>query len=123
MGRGKSSRLKPLLQTFGSLAASGEIFLFHLPPESGTASTLLNACHARLAASSSAHPLMNQPQRFTRSINDRVLAGVVGGIAHRYGWNSTLLRAIYVIASVLSAAFPGILVYLILWLLMPEGND
>ena len=47
----------------------------------------------------------------------------MGGIAHRYGWNSTLLRAIYVIVSVASAAFPGILVYLILWLLMPEGND
>jgi len=66
---------------------------------------------------------MNQSQRFTRSINDRVLAGVMGGIAHRYGWNSTLLRAIYVVVSVISAAFPGILVYLVLWLLMPEGND
>ena len=59
----------------------------------------------------------------SRSINDRVLAGVIGGIAHRFGWNSTLLRVIYVILSVVSVAFPGILVYLILWLLMPEGND
>lgn len=59
----------------------------------------------------------------SRSINDRVLAGVVGGIAHRFGWNSTLLRVIYVILSVVSVAFPGILIYLILWLLMPEGND
>ena len=66
---------------------------------------------------------MSQPSRFTRSINDRVLAGVIGGIAHRYGWNSTLLRAIYVVVSVASAAFPGIMVYLILWLLMPEGKD
>jgi phage shock protein C len=66
---------------------------------------------------------MTQTQRLTRSINDRVLAGVVGGIAHRFGWNPTLLRAIYVILSVASAAFPGILVYLILWLLMPEGDD
>lgn len=66
---------------------------------------------------------MTQTQRFTRSIHDRVLAGVVGGIAHRFGWNPTLLRAIYVILSVASAAFPGILVYLILWLLMPEGDD
>ncbi len=58
-----------------------------------------------------------------RSLNDRMLAGVVGGIAHRYGWNSTLLRVIFVIVSLASAAFPGILVYLILWLLMPsEAN-
>jgi phage shock protein C len=65
---------------------------------------------------------MNQPRPLTRSINDRVLAGVIGGIARRYGWNSTLLRAIYVVVSVLSAAFPGILVYLILWLVVPEGD-
>ncbi len=59
----------------------------------------------------------------SRSINDRVLAGVIGGVAHRFGWNSTLLRFIYVVLSVVSIAIPGILVYLILWLLMPEGND
>ena len=58
-----------------------------------------------------------------RSLNDRLLAGVMGGIAHRYGWNATLLRVIFVVVSLASAAFPGILVYLILWLLMPaEAN-
>lgn len=66
---------------------------------------------------------MNQTPTLSRSRNDRVLAGVVGGIAHRFGWNSTLLRAIYVVVSVASAAFPGILAYLILWLLMPEDAD
>jgi phage shock protein PspC (stress-responsive transcriptional regulator) len=55
-----------------------------------------------------------------RSRNDRVLAGVLGGIARRFGWNATLLRVLYVVASIASAGFPGILVYLILWLLMPE---
>ncbi|TWG86167.1 phage shock protein C (PspC) family protein [Luteimonas sp. J16] len=59
----------------------------------------------------------------TRSIHDRVLAGVLGGIAHRFGWNPTLVRILYVVGSTLSAAFPGILVYLALWLLIPEGND
>ncbi len=66
---------------------------------------------------------MSLQTTFTRSVNDRVLAGVVGGVAHRYGWNSTLLRVIYVVVSVASAAFPGILVYLIAWLLMPDGSD
>ncbi len=56
----------------------------------------------------------------SRSRSDRVLAGVMGGIARRFGWNSTLLRVVYVVLSIASAAFPGILVYLILWLLMPE---
>jgi len=63
---------------------------------------------------------MNAPRTLSRSRNDRMLAGVVGGIAARFGWNSTLLRVVYVIVSIASAAFPGILVYLILWLLMPE---
>jgi phage shock protein PspC (stress-responsive transcriptional regulator) len=52
-----------------------------------------------------------------------MLAGVIGGIARRYGWNSTLLRVVYVVGSILSAAFPGILVYLILWLLIPEESN
>lgn len=65
---------------------------------------------------------MNRPATLSRSMNDRVLAGVLGGIARRFGWNSTLLRVLYVVASILSAAFPGILVYLVLWLLMPEGD-
>jgi len=63
---------------------------------------------------------MNTPRTLSRSRNDRMLAGVVGGIAARFGWNSTLLRVIYVVVSIASVAFPGILVYLILWLLMPE---
>lgn len=59
----------------------------------------------------------------TRTVNDRVLAGVVGGVARRFGWNATWTRVGYILLSILSAAFPGILVYLVLWLLMPEGDD
>jgi len=65
--------------------------------------------------------MMDRPT-LSRTVEDRVIAGVVGGIARRFGWNPTVLRIIYVVASVLSAAFPGILVYLVLWLLMPEGD-
>lgn len=63
---------------------------------------------------------MSGTRTLVRVRNDRVLAGVVGGIAARFGWNATLLRIVYVLVSALSAAFPGILVYLILWLLIPE---
>ncbi len=60
---------------------------------------------------------------FTRSRTDRMLAGVIGGLARRFGWNANLLRLLFVIVSILSAAFPGIIVYLILWLLMPEEGS
>ncbi|KTF39674.1 PspC domain-containing protein [Xanthomonas translucens] len=67
---------------------------------------------------------MSQPSRtLSRSLDDRMLAGVIGGIAHRFGWSATLLRVVYVVGSIASAAFPGILVYLILWLLIPNEAD
>ncbi len=67
---------------------------------------------------------MNTPPRtLSRSLNDRMIAGVMGGIAHRFGWNATLLRILFVVVSIASAAFPGILVYLILWLLIPNEAD
>jgi phage shock protein PspC (stress-responsive transcriptional regulator) len=66
---------------------------------------------------------MDAPRSLSRSRHDRMLAGVMGGIARRFGWNSTLVRVLYVILSIASAAFPGILVYLILWLLIPEEGN
>jgi phage shock protein PspC (stress-responsive transcriptional regulator) len=55
-----------------------------------------------------------------RSRRHRVLAGVCGGLADWLGWDPTLVRVLYVVISVFSAAFPGILAYIILWILMPE---
>ena len=55
-----------------------------------------------------------------RSNRSNMIAGVMGGIAERFGWNANLLRIIFVLVSVMSAGFPGILVYLVLWLLMPK---
>ena len=65
---------------------------------------------------------MNVTRTLSRSRHDRMVAGVLGGIARRFGWNPTLLRVLYVLGSIASAAFPGLLVYLILWLLIPEGD-
>jgi phage shock protein PspC (stress-responsive transcriptional regulator) len=55
-----------------------------------------------------------------RSNNSSMIAGVMGGIAERFGWNANLLRIIFIVVSLMSAAFPGILVYLILWFVMPK---
>jgi len=56
----------------------------------------------------------------TRSREDKMIAGICGGIAKSLGWSSTSVRVLYVLVSVLSAAFPGILVYVILWIVMPK---
>jgi len=51
---------------------------------------------------------------------NKVLAGVCGGIAERFGWNPALTRMGYFLLSALSIGFPGILVYIVLWIVMPS---
>ena len=57
---------------------------------------------------------------FYRSRRNRILGGVCGGIADKLGWSPTVVRILYVLVSVLSAGFPGILVYIVLWVAVPE---
>jgi phage shock protein C len=64
---------------------------------------------------------MAQGRSLHRS-RDQIIAGVCGGIAEYLGWPAGRVRLLYVLVSVLSAAFPGILVYLILWFLMPAPD-
>lgn len=51
-----------------------------------------------------------------------IIAGVCGGIADSFGWDATLVRVLYVAISVISAAVPGILIYVVLWLLIPKED-
>lgn len=55
-----------------------------------------------------------------RSRRHRMLGGVCGGLAEWLGWDPLLVRVLYVVVSLISAAFPGALVYVILWIAMPE---
>ena len=57
-----------------------------------------------------------------RSSADRMVAGVCGGFARWLGWSSTVVRVLYVALSILSAAFPGIVIYLLLWIVMPQED-
>jgi phage shock protein PspC (stress-responsive transcriptional regulator) len=52
-----------------------------------------------------------------------MIAGVVGGIAQYFGIDPTLTRVLYVVGSIVSAAFPGILVYAIMWAIVPEEGE
>ena len=57
-----------------------------------------------------------------RSRKHRMIAGVCGGLAEWLGWDPTLVRVLYVVGSIVSAAFPGMLTYVILWAVMPESD-
>ena len=65
---------------------------------------------------------MTASRRLVRSRNNKMIAGVCAGIAEYFGWDVTLFRVVYVLISILSVAFPGILVYIVFWLVMPSPD-
>jgi phage shock protein C len=60
-----------------------------------------------------------QPKRLYRSKN-RMLAGVLAGFAEYINADPTIIRVAFVLLSILSAGFPGLLVYIIFWIITPE---
>lgn len=65
---------------------------------------------------------MSKLVKLHRSQNNKMIAGVMGGIAQYLGWSPTWARVLFVIISSLSAAVPGILIYIILWIVMPKAT-
>lgn len=63
------------------------------------------------------------PRRLTRSSKHKMIAGVCGGLSEYFVLDPTLVRVAYVIVSILSAAFPGILAYIILMFVMPAPDS
>lgn len=53
--------------------------------------------------------------------NDRWIAGVCGGIADYFDWDPAMVRIIYLLLSLFSAGFPGLLIYIVLWIIMPKS--
>jgi phage shock protein C len=64
---------------------------------------------------------LNAPLR--RSRRNRMIAGVVAGLADYLGIDITLARVLYVVLSVCSAAFPGVIVYVLFWIFTPQEED
>jgi len=62
------------------------------------------------------------PRRLTRSKRHKMIAGVCGGIAEYLEVDVTVVRVLYILVSIVSAAFPGILAYIILMFVMPRPD-
>ena len=61
----------------------------------------------------------NLSRKLTKSSN-KMLAGVCAGIAEYLGWDATLVRVIYLVLCCFCAAFPGVLLYILLCIVMPQ---
>ncbi len=58
---------------------------------------------------------------FRRSRKHRLIGGVCGGLAEWLGWRPSLVRILFVLIGALPI-LPGILVYVVLWLVVPQEN-
>ena len=67
--------------------------------------------------------IMGNGKRLVRSSSDRWLAGILGGIADYLDWDPALLRIAYLLLTLCSVGFPGIIAYIILWVCMPRDTN
>ena len=58
----------------------------------------------------------------SRSNSNKMLGGVCSGIASEYGWDPTIVRLLTVILALVTGFFPFLVVYVILWIIMPETD-
>ncbi|MFL7838842.1 MAG: PspC domain-containing protein [Candidatus Promineifilaceae bacterium] len=54
---------------------------------------------------------------------DRMVAGVAGGLGDYFGIDPTLVRILFVLLTLLGGGGLGILLYIVLWIIMPEPFD
>jgi phage shock protein PspC (stress-responsive transcriptional regulator) len=66
---------------------------------------------------------LNSPKRLTRSRKDRMLAGICGGIADYLVVDPTVVRLIFSLATFFTVLFPGVLIYLIMWIVVPKERE
>ena len=64
-----------------------------------------------------------KPRRLTRSNRNKMIAGVCGGLAEYLDMDPTVVRVLYILVSILSAAFPGVVAYIVLMFLMPPPEE
>lgn len=62
-----------------------------------------------------------EPKRLYRSQKERMIAGVCGGIGLYLKQDPTLIRVLAILITVFTGFFPGLIAYIILWIIIPEN--
>ena len=63
---------------------------------------------------------MASGKKLYRSTNNKMIAGVCGGLAEYFNVDPSIIRLIYVVLTIFTVAFPGIIIYIIAALVMPQ---
>ena len=61
--------------------------------------------------------------RLYRSRRHRMVAGVCGGLAERYDWDPSVVRLVFILASFLPIPTHMVLLYIIMWIVIPEAPE
>jgi len=64
-----------------------------------------------------------EPKRLMRSRKDRMIAGVCGGLANYMSVDPTIVRLVFALATFFTVVFPGILIYLVMWIIIPKEQE
>ena len=67
-----------------------------------------------------AAPPPREPRRLARRMDQKAIAGVCAGVATYLNADVTLIRVLWVVLAICTAVFPGFLVYVVCWILMPK---
>jgi phage shock protein C len=61
---------------------------------------------------------MEEPRKLYRSQNQRMLAGVCGGLAEYFNVDATLIRVLFLVLAVFGGT--GLVIYVVMWLIVPD---
>ena len=59
--------------------------------------------------------------RLQRTRDGKMIAGVCSGIARTYGWDTTIVRLVFLLSCLLPG--PQFLIYLVLWIVVPQEKE
>jgi phage shock protein C len=79
---------------------------------------LLAIPYAAIWAITRAHGPTRRGPRFRRSRSNKIVAGVLGGLAEKLGVPATLARLLFAATTVFTMIVPGVVTYLVLWAIM-----
>jgi len=66
---------------------------------------------------------LNEPKRLKRSEAERMIAGICGGLAKYFTVDPTILRVLFVLLTIFTAVVPGIVSYIIMWIIVPKESE
>jgi phage shock protein C len=63
---------------------------------------------------------MEEPRKLYRSRNQRMVAGVCGGLAEYFNVDATLIRVLFLVLAVIGGS--GLAIYLVMWIIVPDAG-